>query len=69
MSIGDINSQAKGSGARFNDGKVDFSLLPLCTLEDETRVWMLMRPPWRCRRRLTSRQLCGWRNDGPCNRA
>lgn len=40
MSIGDVNSQEKGSGARFNDGKVDFSLLPLCTLEDEVRVWM-----------------------------
>ena len=38
--IGDIHSVAKGSGARFNGGKPDFSLLPLCTLEDEVRVWM-----------------------------
>jgi hypothetical protein len=37
--IGDVNSQAKGSGARFNTGKPDFSLIPLCTLEDEARVW------------------------------
>lgn len=40
MSVGDVNSQDKGSGARYNDGKVNFSLLPLCTLEDEIRVWM-----------------------------
>jgi hypothetical protein len=38
--IGDVNSQAKGSGARFNTGKPEFSLIPLCTLEDEVRVWM-----------------------------
>lgn len=40
MAIGDVTSDEKGSGARFNDGKPDFSLLPLCTLEDEVRVWM-----------------------------
>jgi hypothetical protein len=40
MSIGDVNSNEKGSGARFNDSKADFSLLPLCTLEDEIRGWM-----------------------------
>ncbi len=39
MSIGDINSSAKGSGARYNDGKADLSLIPLCTLEDEAKVW------------------------------
>lgn len=38
--IGDVNSDAKGSGARYNDGKADISLIPLCTLEDEARVWM-----------------------------
>lgn len=40
IGIGDVNSNAKGSGARFNDGKVDFSLIPFVTLEDEARVWM-----------------------------
>ena len=40
MSVGDIHSNDKGTGARFNDGKPDYSLLPLCTLEDEIRVWM-----------------------------
>jgi hypothetical protein len=37
--VGDVNSAAKGSGARYNAGKPDFSLIPLCTLEDEARVW------------------------------
>jgi hypothetical protein len=40
MSIGDVSSDAKGSAARYNDGKPDYSLIPLCTLEDEVRVWM-----------------------------
>lgn len=39
MAIGDINSNEKGSGARFNDNKPDYSLIPMCTLEDEARVW------------------------------
>ena len=40
MSVGDVNSSARGSGARFNDGKPDFSLIPLRLLEGEARVWM-----------------------------
>ena len=40
MSIGDVNSTKKGTGARYNDDKPDLSLIPLCTLEDEARVWM-----------------------------
>lgn len=38
--IGDVNSNARGSGARYNNNKPDLSLIPLCTLEDEARVWM-----------------------------
>jgi len=38
--IGDVNSNAKGSGARYNTGKADLSLIPLSTLEDEAKVWM-----------------------------
>ena len=38
--IGDINSDAKGTGARYNIDKPDYSLIPLCTLEEEARVWM-----------------------------
>jgi hypothetical protein len=37
--IGDVNSTAKGSGARYNSNKPDMSLIPLWTLEDEARVW------------------------------
>lgn len=38
-SVGDINSDELGSGARFNGGKIDFSLIPLSTMVDEARVW------------------------------
>lgn len=41
--IGDVASQEKGSGARYNSGKPDMSLIPLVTLEDEARVWMYGR--------------------------
>lgn len=37
--VGDVNSKDKGSGARFNAGKPDLSLIPLCTLTDEALVW------------------------------
>lgn len=37
--IGDVNSTAKGSGARYNSGKPDYSLIPLSTMEGEARVW------------------------------
>lgn len=39
MAIGDINSDAKGSGARYNTNKPDLSLIPLQTLHDEAKVW------------------------------
>ena len=38
-SVGDINSTEIGSGARYNAGKPDFSLLPLWTLAEEVAVW------------------------------
>jgi dATP/dGTP diphosphohydrolase, N-terminal len=37
--VGDVNSVARGSAARYHDGKPEMSLIPLCTLEDEVRVW------------------------------
>lgn len=39
MAVGDVNSTERGSGARYNDDKPNMSLIPLCTLEDEARVW------------------------------
>lgn len=32
MSVGDVNSAAKGSGARFNDGKTPYELVPYSVL-------------------------------------
>lgn len=37
--VGDVNSNARGSGARFNSGKPDYSLIPMKLLEGEARVW------------------------------
>lgn len=37
--VGDVNSDARGSGARYNAGKPDFSLIPFETLEGEAQVW------------------------------
>lgn len=39
MSIGDVNSTARGSGARYNDGKVALDLIPGIALEDCARVF------------------------------
>jgi hypothetical protein len=40
MSVGDVNSTARGSGARYNDNKPDWSLMPTHLLEEVVRVWM-----------------------------
>jgi hypothetical protein len=37
---GDINSDAKGSGARANAGKIDLTLVPMWLLGGVTRVFM-----------------------------
>jgi hypothetical protein len=39
MAIGDVDSQERGTGARFNDGKVALDLVPLSALEDCARVF------------------------------
>jgi len=39
MSIGDVHSDAKGSGARYNDGKTAFELIPGVALEDCAKVF------------------------------
>jgi hypothetical protein len=38
--IGDVTSDAKGSGARYNAGKADYSLIPMHLLEDTAKVLM-----------------------------
>lgn len=71
MTIGDVNSNEKGSGARYNDQKPDLSLIPLCTLEDEARVWMHGRAkyaawnwakgmPWSVPYACALRHLAAW---------
>ena len=36
--IGDINSTERGTGARYNTGKPDYSLIPLSSMADAARV-------------------------------
>ncbi len=43
MSIGDVKSDARGSGARYNDGKTEYSLIPLGCLEWAAQVFMYGR--------------------------
>jgi hypothetical protein len=38
MSIGDVNSAARGSGARYNDGKPPMDLIPLTLIADSIRA-------------------------------
>lgn len=37
--VGDVDSQERGSGARYNVGKADWSLMPTHLLEEVVRVW------------------------------
>lgn len=39
MSVGDVTSSARGSGARYNDNKPDWSIMPTHLLEEVVRVW------------------------------
>lgn len=39
MPVGDVNSDAIGSGARYNDNKPDWSLMPTHLLEEVVLVW------------------------------
>lgn len=39
MAIGDVSSEARGTGARFNDGKVPLDLIPLSALIECARVF------------------------------
>lgn len=39
MPVGDVDSDTKGSGARFNDGKPAFDLVPLVALEGCAKVF------------------------------
>lgn len=43
MTVGDVNSNERGSGARFNDGKTEYSLIPLGCLKWAAQVFMYGR--------------------------
>ena len=38
MTIGDVNSDERGTGARFNGGKARFDVVPLIGLESAAQV-------------------------------
>lgn len=40
MAVGDINSTERGTGARYNDNKPEYSQIPLHLLEDTARAFM-----------------------------
>lgn len=76
--IGDVNSAAKGSGARFNSNKPDFSLIPLVTMEDEARVWMYGKNkyaawnwakgmPWSVPLACLLRHMAAWQSGEECD--
>ena len=68
---GDVNSDAKGSGARANTGKIDLTLVPMLLLGGVTRVFMggcLKYADWNWSKGMawssamacTLRHLCKW---------
>jgi len=76
--IGDINSDQLGTGARYNHGKVDFSLIPLKTLEQEAMVWQygeqkykrfnwMKGMPWSAVLASALRHLGAWQAGEDCD--
>lgn len=76
--IGDVNSNEKGSGARFNGSKPDYSLIPLVTMEDEARVWMYGKNkyaawnwakgmPWSVPLACLLRHMAAWQRGEECD--
>lgn len=39
MAVGDVSSEEVGTAARYNDGKADYSLVPIVALEDCAKVF------------------------------
>lgn len=76
--IGDVNSKEKGSGARFNSGKPDYSLIPFYTLADEAQVWMYGQKkytawnwtrgmPWSVPFACMMRHMAAWQAGEECD--
>lgn len=62
MSVGDITSDARGSGARFNDGKPPLDLIPLRILADAWWRHDLTEPQKAAHAAL--RALAAWQERG-----
>lgn len=62
MSVGDIMSAERGSGARFNDGKPALELLPLRVLADALRADRM--DPGQAAALAALRELAAWQEDG-----
>lgn len=45
MAVGDVNSAERGSGARYNDGKPDLSLIPLDIIAESFESFAGLQPP------------------------
>ena len=78
IGIGDVNSKEKGSGARYNSGKPDYSLIPFYTLADEAQVWMYGQRkyaawnwtkgmPWSVPFACAMRHLAAWQAGEQCD--
>lgn len=63
MAVGDINSNAVGSGARYNDGKPPVELLPIKELAEYYAITKGSTPHVRALRALGNFQAGGDKND------
>lgn len=76
--VGDVNSDEVGSGARYNFGKPDYSMMPMHLFDEVCMVWtfgskkykkwnwakgMPWSVPYACICRHLFRWFCGERND------
>jgi hypothetical protein len=64
MGIGDVTSTEKGTAARYNAGKPDYSLIPLRIIADSLRR---EDPKWTAEQRSAIWSLCAlgsWQEDG-----
>lgn len=62
MSVGDVNSTARGSGARFNDGKVPLELLPLRAYAES--LWRADFTPSQLAAHIALHALATWQESG-----
>lgn len=64
MSVGDVKSNERGSGARFNDGKAPFDLMPLRLLHNYHARYSAMYTPDKCKALGCLYRLALWQESG-----